>query len=147
MKKEAGKLLGFRSDTPWKKGIALIYYSACFIFFMIAMITPPLIPASSADTVITKISSFILTLMLLSPALFLSDTFLRNTLPFFKVKSFLSSLTGLLIVWAFLMYFFLCSESLHSPEYKTQFNAFISASYDSFVEAGTNDFIQIDPIE
>lgn len=86
-------------------------------------------------------------IVLLSPALFLSDTFLRNTLPFFKVKSFLSSLTGLLIVWAFLMYFFLCSESLHSPEYKTQFNAFISASYDSFVEAGTNDFIQIDPIE
>ena len=111
MKKEAGKLLGFRSDTPWKKGIALIYYGSCFVFFMIAMITPPLIPASSADTVITKISSFILTLMLLSPALFLSDTFLRNTLPFFKVKSFLSSLTGLLIVWAFLMYFFLCSES------------------------------------
>lgn len=136
MKKRVGKLLGFRSDTPWKKGVALIYYGCCFVFFLIAMITPPLIPASSADTVITKVSSFILVLILLSPAIFLSDTFLRNTLPFFKVKSFLSSFTGLLIVWTLLMYFFLCAESLHSPEYKTRFNAYITASYNSFVEAG-----------
>lgn len=136
MKKRNRKLLGFRSNTPWKKGVAVIYYAFCFVILIIAMVTPPLIPASLTDTVITKVSSFILVLIFISPALFLSETFLRNFLPFFKTKSFLSSVTGLLIVWAFLMYFFLCAESLHSPEYKTQFNIYITAAFDRFIEAG-----------
>ena len=137
MRNSKGRLFGFRSNTPWKKGVSIIYYIACCTFFIIAMVTPPLVPASVVDTILTKFSSLLLVLTTVSPAIFLSDTPIRDNLPFFKVKNLLSSMTGLLIVWTLLMYFFFCIESLHSPDYKMEFGAYIFAAFNNFLEAGT----------
>ncbi len=131
------KCWGFRSGTPWKMLAAVLYYAMCVGFLIIGMITPPLVEANGWDTFVVKLSSFILFLWMLSPAIFLSDTPMRNKLPFFRDRIAIRSLVGLMIVFVIFQYLFAASESLHSAEYKQVFNEYISASYETFVEAGS----------
>lgn len=138
MKKFARKLFGFRSGTPWKKGLAVVYYLACIAFLILAMTTPPLIAAGAKDVSIMRMSSLVLVLMAASPAIFLSDTPMRDFLPFFKDRTLLRSLVGMMIVWLLLLYLFMCSEALHTPEYKAAFTVYIQASFNTFVEAGSS---------
>jgi len=137
MKTKLNKLLGFRSGTPWKSGIAVIYYFVCASFLVIAMITPPLIPAGIRDTFIVKLSSFVLFLWMLSPAIFLSDTPMRDKLPFFKDHQSMRSLVGMMIVFVFFLYLFMVVEGLHTPGFKEVFTEYINTTFDMFVEAGT----------
>lgn len=136
MKDVLKKCLGFRSGTPWKMIVALVYYAACVAFLVIGMITPPLVESNGWDTFMVKLSTFILFLWMLSPAIFLSDTPIRSKLPLFRQKIGMWSLVGLMIVFVLFQYLFMTSESLHTDEYKTAFNTYITESYDMFVEAG-----------
>lgn len=136
MKHVLKKVWGFRSGTPWKMILAVLYYSACAGFLLIGMTTPPLVPCGQWDAVVVKFSTFILFLWMLSPAIFLSDTAMREILPFFKDRIPMRSLVGMMIVFVLFQYLFMTSESLHTPEYKETFNIYITASYEDFVEAG-----------
>lgn len=137
MKQTLKKIWGFRSGTPWKMTLATLYYIACFGFLVVGMTTPPLIPCGQWDAVVMKISTLILFLWMLSPAIFLSDTTLREILPFFRDRIGMRSLVGLLIVFVLFQYFFMASESMHTEAYKASFNTYITQSYEGFVEAGT----------
>ncbi len=137
MKEILSKCWGFRSGVPWKKLLAVVYYAACLAFLVIGMTTPPLIEAGPWDTFVVKLSSFIMFVWMLSPAIFLSDTPLRDILPFFKDRQLLRSLVGLMIVCVLFQYLFMASEALHTPEYQEAFTAYINASYETFVEAGS----------
>lgn len=137
MNKVLKKCWGFRSGTPWKMLVATVYYAMCIGFLVIGMTTPPLVEAGGWDTFVVKLSSFILFLWMLSPAIFLSDTPMRDKLPFFRDRAAIRSLVGLMIVFVIFQYLFAASESLHSAEYKQVFNAYIRASYETFVEAGS----------
>ncbi|MEA4897207.1 hypothetical protein ACH6CV_09375 [Bacillota bacterium Meth-B3] len=136
MKITRKNIWGFRSGTPWKSGVALIYYLACAAFLVIAMTTPPLIPAGAWDAAVVKLSSFVLFVWMLSPAIFLSDTPMRGKLPFFKDRRAMRSLVGLMIVFVLFHYLFMAVEGLHTPEYKAAFTKYIGASFDRFIEAG-----------
>lgn len=137
MKDVLSKCWGFRSGVPWKKLLAVVYYAACLGFLIIGMTTPPLIEAGPWDTFVVKLSTFILFLWMLSPAIFLSETPMRDILPFFRDRLLMRSLVGLMIVCVLFHYLFMASESLHTPEYKEVFTQYISASYETFVEAGS----------
>ena len=131
------KLLGWRSGTPWKAGLALAYFLLCACFLVIALTTAPLIPAGQHDTLVYRLSSCILFLWLLSPAIFLSDTRLRDRLPFFKDRQRLRSLTGMLIVSMLFFYLFFLVEGWHTQTYKDSFRTYIETTFETFVEAGT----------
>lgn len=137
MKKILGNVWGFRSGVPWKKLLAVVYYAACLAFLYIGMTTPPLIEAGPWDSFVLKLSVFILFLWVLSPAIFLSETILRDILPFFRDRQPMRSLVGLMIVFVLFQYLFATCESLHTPEYKEVFTEYINASYETFVEAGS----------
>lgn len=137
MKNVLGKCLGFRSGTPWKMIVAVLYYAMCVGFLVIGMTTPPLVAADGWDTFVVKLSTFILFLWMLSPAIFLSDTPMRDKLPFFRDRIAIRSLVGLMIVFVIFQYLFMTSESMHSEEYKEVFNTYINASFETFVEAGS----------
>lgn len=128
MKKTLKKCLGFRSGVPWKMVVATAYYLACFAFLLIAMITPPLVPANGWDALIVKVSSIVLFLWMLSPAIFLSDTPLRAKLPFLKEHIRMRSLVGMMIVFVVFQYLFVAVEGLHTPEYKAAFTEYIGVS-------------------
>lgn len=134
------RLFGFRSGMLWRSGIALVYYFVCISFLVIAMSTPPLIPAETWDAIVVKLSSFVLFLWMLSPAIFLSDTPLREHLPFFKDHQGMRSLVGLMIVFVAFLYLFMLVEKLHSQAYEEVFREYINASFDMFVQAGTTGF-------
>ncbi len=138
MKNLLKKCWGFRSGTPWKMIVAVLYYALCLAFLVIGMATPPLIPADGWDTFVVKLSTFILFLWMLSPAIFLSETPLRDMLPFFRDRIAMRSLVGLMIVFVLFQYLFMTSESLHTQAYQEVFDSYISASYEAFVEAGSN---------
>ena len=110
MKIRLKKLFGFRSGTPWKSGVAIVYYFVCISFFVIAMITPPLIPAQRWDTAVVKMSSIVLCAWMLTPAVFLSETKMRMKLPFFKDHLGLRSLVGLMITSVLFLYLFMMME-------------------------------------
>lgn len=118
MKAHLNKVFGFRSGTPWKVGVATLYYFACAFFLVVAVITPPFVPSSVKDALIFKLSSFVLFLWMISPAFFLSETSLRKKLPFFRDRQALRSLIGLMIAGLLFLYLFMLAESLHTPQYK-----------------------------
>ena len=137
MKEVLGKVWGFRSGVPWKKLVAVIYYAACLTFLIIGMTTPPLIEAGPWDAFVVKVSTFVMFVWMLTPAIFLSDTILRDILPFFRDRIPMRSLVGLMIVFVLFQYLFMASESMHTPEYQEAFSTYISAAYEGFVEAGS----------
>lgn len=123
------KVLGFRSRTPWKSILASLYYIVSVFVFISCIVTPPLVPAGLWDTVVVKLSTLILFVWMLSPAIFLSDLPLRNKLPLFKKHSRLESLIGLMIVFFLFSCLFSLSESLHTEAYITQFKQYIETMY------------------
>lgn len=130
------KLWGFRSNTPWKKLLAVVYYVACISFLIIGIQTGPLIPCEGRDVAVVYLSTVILFLWMLSPAIFLSDTPLRDALPFFKDRQTLRSLAGMMIVFVLFQYLFMVSERLHTQAYQDAFQTYITDSYAGFAEAG-----------
>ena len=127
-------LLGFLTLTPWKMLLASVYYLAGIIVLTAGWFTPALIPVSGYDLVIYKISVFVIFLWIESPAVFLSDTPLRQQLPFFRNGSLMHSITGMMIVCVVFVYLFASIENLHTETYKEQFNRYMSELYQEYPE-------------
>ena len=136
MKNKLRCLLGFRSSTPWKQILAIVYYVACAAFLVIGMTTPPLVSCGLRDAVVVKLSTFVLFLWMFSPAFFLSDTPFRKRLPFFKKQIAMYSIAGMMVVFILFQYLFMAVESLHSHAYLDDFRAYISVTNDEFMKAG-----------
>lgn len=118
MSEKTRKLFGFRSGKPWKMVIASIYYAAVFMVACFAVTTPLPDQTSIYDKAIYLLSSLILVLWMLSPAIFLSNTKFREKLPIFRNRTGSSSLLGMMIVFLFFAYLFAAVEDLHSLAYK-----------------------------
>lgn len=131
------RLFGFRSGTPWKMILASVYYLACIAFLILAMTTPLLVQGSRSDDQITRLSAFVLFLLLISPAILLSDTGYRDGLPFFKARRVSQSVAGMMAVVVLMLLLFRAVEALHFPVYRETFSAYVRSMFDRFVEAGT----------
>ncbi len=137
MKQTWKKVLGFRSGRPWKMLVASTWYILNLIILFFGLTTPTLIPASAYDQIIYRFSAVILVLWLLSPAFFLSDTTVRRYLPLFCKRRAGFTLLGMMIVFIFFTYLFASIENLHSVAYQNDFNSYIQAVYQNFIDAGS----------
>lgn len=133
------KIFGFRSKTGWKSTVAVSYLLFCFAYLFIAIVTPPLIECSVYDTVIYKISSLVIFFWLISPFILLSETKLRDWLPFFNKRYSMSSFLGLMVASLLFLLFFIGVESYHSEEYKNNFRDYINTTYDNFYNYSVED--------
>ena len=111
-------LFGFRSGTPWKMIVAVLYYFVGIAILFFGLFSPPLIPAEGRDLLLYRLT-----------ALFLSDTPLRKKLPFFKQENGMMSLAGMMLVCVIFVYLFATVENFHSEDYKTRFNSYMSGLY------------------
>lgn len=136
MKQAIKKLLGFRSGNPLKTTVALAWYLLCLVVLFFGLTTPVPVTAGAYDGGIYRLSGVILFLWMLSPAVFLSDTPLRQYLPLFRKRQTGFSVMGMMIVFVFFAYLFASVESLHSAAYQEMFNTYIQSAYQAFVEAG-----------
>ena len=136
MKQAIKKLLGFRSGNPLKMTVALAWYLLCLVVLFFGLTTPVPVIAGAYDGGIYRLSGVILFLWMLSPAVFLSDTPLRQYLPLFRKRQTGFSVMGMMIVFVFFAYLFASVESLHSAAYQEMFNNYIQSAYQAFVEAG-----------
>lgn len=122
-------LFGFRSGTPWKMIVAVLYYFVGLAILFFGLFSPPLIHAEGRDLLLYRLTILILFLWVESPALFLSDTPLRKKLPFFKQENGMMSLAGMMLVCVIFVYLFATVENFHSEDYKTRFNSYMSGLY------------------
>lgn len=122
-------LFGFRSGVPWKMIVAVAYYLLGIVVLFFGLFSPPLVPAEGSDLLLYRLTIFVLFLWMESPALFLSDTPLREKLPFFKQKNGMMSLAGMMLVCVIFAYLFATMENLHSQDYKNRFNSYMSGLY------------------
>lgn len=136
MKQAIKKLLGFRSGNLLKMTVALAWYLLCLVVLFFGLTTPVPVTAGAYDGGIYRLSGVILFLWMLSPAVFLSDTPLRQYLPLFRKRQTGFSVMGMMIVFVFFAYLFASVESLHSAAYQEMFNTYIQSAYQAFVEAG-----------
>lgn len=136
MKQAIKKLLGFRSGNPLKMTVALAWYLLCLVVLFFGLTTPVPVTAGAYDGGIYRLSGVILFLWMFSPAVFLSDTPLRQYLPLFRKRQTGFSVMGMMIVFVFFVYLFASVESLHSAAYQEMFNTYIQSAYQAFVEAG-----------
>ena len=137
MKQTIRKLFGFRSGKPVKMIAALAWYLLCLVVLFFGLTTPVPVAASAYDAGLYRLSGVILFLWMLSPAVFLSNTPLRQYLPLFRKRQTGFSVMGMMIVFVFFAYLFASVESLHSPAYQEAFNTYIQSAYQAFVDAGT----------
>ena len=104
MKQAIKKLLGFRSGNPLKMTVALAWYLLCLVVLFFGLTTPVPVTAGAYDGGIYRLSGVILFLWMLSPAVFLSDTPLRQYLPLFRKRQTGFSVMGMMIVFVFFAY-------------------------------------------
>lgn len=132
MKKKLRKLWGFRSNTPWKKLLAVVYYAACAAVLWFCFSTPLPIEAGSYDLAIFRLSAVIIFLWLLSPAIFLSETPLRKYLPLFRDHIGSRTLMGMMIVFLLFTYLFAAVDDLHTQTYKDDYASYYEALYEAY---------------
>lgn len=136
MKQTIKKFFGFRSGKLIKMTVAAVWYMLCFVVLFFVLTTQVPVAASARDERLYRISGVILFLWMLSPAVFLSDTQLRQYLPLFRKRQVGFSVMGMMIVFVFFAYLFASVESLHSDAYQEAFNTYIQSAYQAFVDAG-----------
>lgn len=131
------KVLGFRSGTPWKAVIAVLYYLAACAVLWYGMTTPPGVRAGEYDLLILRLSVLVIVAGMLSPAVFLSETPIRCRLPFFRKRTASMTAAGLMVAGIFFTYLFAAVDSLHTEEFGEAYRSYIDSMYESFIEAGS----------
>lgn len=111
-------LFGFRSNKGWKKCISLIYLVFSILIAVMLLLEDKGPQVTVYDCAIEKISGLVGCVSLFLPFLCLSDTLIREKLPFFKKRTFIDSLVGLVVATIIISLLSGLVESLHSKEYK-----------------------------
>lgn len=94
---KSSKILGFRSNTIWKKILSILYLFFVFLYVIIFFTT-----IESVNDAIDAIQGL---LIIISPYVFLSSFKLRDYLPFFKEHKKWKSFAGLIIVSVIIIIF------------------------------------------
>lgn len=129
-------LLGFRSRRAGKSVIAILWYVLCVAVLHFGITSPCPVEAAGRDLALYRANSILIFFWMISPAIFLSDSPIREHLWPFKKKETWFSVLGMMIVFILFAYSFAQIENAHSPQYKETFNQYIESSYQGFVDAG-----------
>lgn len=137
MKALLKKIWGFRSGTPWKMIVATLYYLMALSVLWFGATTPIPVAAGTRDGIVYGASVFVIFLTMVSPAIFLSDTPIRRTLPLFKENIRSKAVVGMMIVWVVCIYLFAFVDNFHTDAYKQAYTAYNEAMYEAFIEEGS----------
>lgn len=128
--------MGFRSGTPWKKIVVVLYYGVCLLVFAFGLTTRPPIIMGGWDFFVYKASSIVIFLWMISPAVFLSNTPLRKKIPLLNDNDPFKAFWCMVIILMLFSYLFAMTESWHSPEYKEAFAAYNKSLLEPNLSAG-----------
>ncbi|MBQ8766547.1 MAG: hypothetical protein IJZ16_07060 [Clostridia bacterium] len=111
-------LLGFRTNTWWKKILSILYLCVCALIALGSIFEEKFENITTKDFVIDKLYYIVFLLAMLSPYIFLSNTRFRDKIPLFNKHTKSASVVGMIIV--IFVFALLCGvvDSLHSEEYK-----------------------------
>lgn len=123
-------ILGFRSNKLWKKIVSTSYLCMCGVIFVASLFIGRAGQITVYDYIIDKIFYALLTVWLITPYIFLSNTKLRTKLPFFRQCKRGASILGMTIVSVVIFVLFAITFVLHSPEYQADManHAYITTS-------------------
>ena len=123
-------MLGFRSNKLWKKIVSISYLCICGLIFVASMFIGRAGQITVYDHIIDKIFYALLTVWLITPYMFLSNTKLRAKLPLFRQCTRRASILGMTIVSVVIFVLFAITFALHSPEYQADManHAYITTS-------------------
>ncbi|MBS3956046.1 MAG: hypothetical protein KGZ40_00720 [Clostridiales bacterium] len=119
----SGRLLGFRSRSPVKMVLALAYYVFWLLFTLFAVLPSASPSADARDIFLQVLKGVMLSLLLITPALALSDFGYRERLPLFKRRNVLANAIGFATCLILFFVSFAVADSLHSPSYKAEAEA------------------------
>lgn len=113
------KLFGLRTGVAWKMIPALFYYT-CMILFLVSCIMGEIreFQFESLDIVLCILKYIFITVLLFSPAIFLSDFKFRDKLPLFKRRTLMGNTLGMLIVIIFSVFMIWTYQYCMSDTYK-----------------------------
>jgi uncharacterized membrane protein len=116
---QSGKgLFGFRSRTPWKMVVASLYYLFAVVTSIGLILSRKPYASSGTDIAIEVLSGLLLSLVLLSPAILLSDFGYRDKLPLFKRRKLIWSALGLALFFVLVSVTSALADTLHTQPYK-----------------------------
>lgn len=115
--KKSSKLLGFRTNTIWKKVLSILYLIFCFLYLISVIFTEKYVNITNYDFIISQICDFLVFVIMISPYIFLSNTKFRDKLPLFKKHTKGASLAGLLIITVIIGIASGFLEEAHSKEF------------------------------
>lgn len=113
---KGGRLLGFRSHRVWKMAAATSYYVS-WLIVTLALLTPPY-PPGARDTVLVIVKAVAFSLLMISPALVLSDFSYGGKIPLFGRRTMLSTAMGFVVLFLMFLVTFGLADSLHSEAYR-----------------------------
>lgn len=119
------KLFGFRSGASYKMILAILYYGLMLLIYVPSIINEIIHYDFTVTDVILDISKYLfIGIFLFSPVIFLSDFKYVDSLPFFKKKTFGSSLCGLIIVFMFCYFMWNVDIMCMSQKYNNSIKAY-----------------------
>lgn len=121
-------LFGFRSGTLWKMIVATVYYAFGLVVLFFGLFSSPFIEAGAYDTSVYRATVVIIFFWIESPVIFLSDTPIREKLPFFRHHTASYSLVGMMCMCVLFVYLFATVDSYHTEEYKSRMQEFMGYS-------------------
>jgi uncharacterized membrane protein len=111
-------LFGFRSRTPWKMGVAGVYYLFAVVMSFSLVLSRKPYATNGKDIAIEVVNGLLMSLVLLSPALLLSDFGYREKLPLFKKRKVILSAVGLAVFFVLMVVTSALADGLHTAPYK-----------------------------
>lgn len=111
-------LFGFRSRTPWKMGIAGVYYLFAVVMAFGLVLSRKPYATDGKDIAIEVVNGLLMSLVLLSPAFLLSDFGYRDKLPLFKKRKLIWSAVGLTLFLVLMLVTSAFADGLHTAPYK-----------------------------
>ena len=119
------KLFGFRSGVAYKMVLALLYYGLMLMVYIPSIVNEIVHYHFTVVDVILDISKYLfIGIFLFSPAIFLSNFNYVEKIPFFRKKSFGSSLCGLILVFMFCYFMWNVDILCMSKTYKDSVEAY-----------------------
>lgn len=115
--KKLGKLLGFRTNTAWKKVLSILYLIFSLFYLISVIFAEKYVNITNYDFMISQICDFLIFVVMIFPYIFLSNTKFRDKLPLFKKHTKGASLAGLLIVTVIIGIVSGVLEEVHSKEF------------------------------
>lgn len=117
------KIFGFRSNTPWKKIVAGVWYIGWLVMVVLSLAAGPTVEAGGGDVVIFKVAGAFFSLGAIAVPLLLSDVPALKKLPLIGGDAAWQKVVGVVVAAVIWLVLFGLINMLHTPEYNAAVDA------------------------